>query len=79
MSRYDLPKGMLGRDSFYEKGNTLHQEMLDHGLEHIYIVPNDGHEWANWRERTSEILTYHVVAGKVKSSDLSDFYFESLD
>jgi enterochelin esterase-like enzyme len=28
------------------------------GINHSFKIFNDGHEWANWRERIDEILIY---------------------
>lgn len=58
MGRYDLPRGIIGGKSFVQTGIDLSTEMNSLGLEHCFQVVNDGHEWANWRERTGEILQY---------------------
>lgn len=58
MGRYDLPAGILGENTFFDNGKKLHEEMASLNVNHKFIVLNDGHEWANWRERTDEILEY---------------------
>jgi enterochelin esterase-like enzyme len=58
VGRYDLPKGVVGDQTFLEFTEEFHQEMLRQGVPHKYQVLNDGHEWANWRERTDDILGY---------------------
>jgi enterochelin esterase family protein len=62
MGLYDIPVGLLGGKSFVQSGLDLSQEMEDLGLNHRFQVSNDGHEWANWRERTDEILQYFFPA-----------------
>jgi len=58
VGRYDLLSGILGNKTFHEFTDEFHQEMLRYGVAHKYLVLNDGHEWANWRERTDDILEY---------------------
>jgi len=58
MGRYDLPEGVLGETSFIQKAEELNRTMEILKVNHMFNTPNDGHEWANWRERTSEILEY---------------------
>jgi enterochelin esterase-like enzyme len=64
MGQYDLSKGLMGEKTFVETGIDLSREMTEYNLGHRFQVVNDGHEWANWRERTDEILQYFFPAGK---------------
>jgi enterochelin esterase family protein len=55
---YDLPAGTLGPLSFAEAARNLDQQMKKQGIPHVFNEFPDGHEWANWRERTDDILLY---------------------
>jgi enterochelin esterase-like enzyme len=59
---FDLPGGTLEDMSFLEAARSLHTELDIHKISHIYREENDGHEWANWRERTDDILGYFFPA-----------------
>jgi enterochelin esterase-like enzyme len=43
-------------ESFLSANREFGAELTKHGIKHIYREVNDGHEWANWRERTEDIL-----------------------
>jgi len=64
MGQYDLPLGVLDDKTFVQASRDLSGEMEILGLSHVYREVNDGHEWANWRERTGEILQYFFPLGK---------------
>ena len=36
----------------------LHHDLEKRGITHLFNVYQDGHQWANWRERTDEVLVY---------------------
>jgi enterochelin esterase-like enzyme len=58
VGRYDLRNGPTEEFTFLRTNETLHQMMEEHGLKTVFHEFNDGHEWANWRERTGEILEF---------------------
>jgi len=64
VGNYDLGQGALNNHSFL-RANELFVRELDHwNIPYIYRVYNDGHQWANWRERTDAILGYFFpIAG----------------
>jgi enterochelin esterase family protein len=55
---YDIDRidPQYGRVIFLEKNRVFHRSLLAIKYPHIYKEFNDGHEWANWRERMPEIL-----------------------
>jgi len=55
VGRYDLGAGS-GNMTFFQACSAFHLEMQKDGLNHAFQAFNDGHEWANWRERTDDIL-----------------------
>jgi enterochelin esterase-like enzyme len=55
---FDLPGSPIEEMSFPEAVRSFHTELEMHKISHIYQEVNDGHEWANWRERTDDILGY---------------------
>jgi enterochelin esterase-like enzyme len=58
VGRFDLPGGAFSNLSFLEANKNLDGEMKKAKINHVFRVFNDGHEWANWRERTDDILVY---------------------
>jgi hypothetical protein len=42
--------------SFLSINREFSAELTKDGVKHVFHEFNDGHEWANWRERTEEIL-----------------------
>ncbi|MBN2347478.1 MAG: hypothetical protein JXJ22_01490 [Bacteroidales bacterium] len=58
--RYDLVLNPGKKNSVdYLKQNREFSDELYHiGIQHIYNEYNDGHSWANWRQRAEEILGY---------------------
>ncbi len=56
VGRYDLPGGTVKNLTFYQANEDFHLELEKAGIKHLFQVVNDGHEWANWRERTDDIL-----------------------
>jgi enterochelin esterase-like enzyme len=55
VGQYDLD--YPGTDgSFLNLNREFSAELTKDGIIHMYREVNDGHEWANWRERTEEIL-----------------------
>ncbi len=58
--RYDI-KGIhpiLGEFSLLERNRQYSQQLSSLRIPHYYKEWNDGHEWANWRERMPDILQY---------------------
>jgi enterochelin esterase-like enzyme len=58
VGQFDLPGGAVNNLSFYQANEAFHLELEKAGIKHVFQVLNDGHEWANWRERTDDILPY---------------------
>lgn len=54
VGRYDIVGG--GDWTFLSGNRALHNVLLEYDQPHVYQEFNDGHQWANWRERTPEIL-----------------------
>jgi len=57
VGRYDLDYQSAG-STFLQINRGLDQALKKNNISHIYHEFNDGHEWANWRERTEEVLVY---------------------
>jgi len=55
---FDLPGGSIDDLSFLEANRKLNKELDQNQVNHLYREFNDGHQWANWRERTDDILIY---------------------
>ena len=55
---YDLTSGTIDSHTFLTANRKLNDEMKNAGFNFRYHEFNDGHQWANWRERTDEILIY---------------------
>ena len=55
---YDLSSGSLEGHTFLTANRKFHKEMENTGFNFLYNEYNDGHQWANWRERTDDILIY---------------------
>jgi enterochelin esterase family protein len=55
---FDLVGGVMNDKTFLEASRDLHYEMEKRGITHVFNVYNDGHQWANWRERTDEVLVF---------------------
>jgi len=62
VGRFDLIKGAYKDYPFLYANQLLSKELKNKGIDHTFKVLNDGHQWANWRERTDEIL--HLFFGK---------------
>ena len=58
VGRFDLRQGEINNHSFLYSNQLLSKEIKRVGINHHFKVFNDGHEWANWRERVDEILIY---------------------
>ena len=56
VGRYDLENSGDPLFTFLSTSRLFHQKLQRAGIKHTYHEWNDGHEWANWRERTPEIL-----------------------
>lgn len=55
VGRFDLQGKVFG-NSFLNSNKDFSEQMDNSGIKHVFHIVNDGHSWANWRERTSEIL-----------------------
>jgi enterochelin esterase-like enzyme len=58
VGRFDLRQGGINNHSFLYSNQLLSKEIRKAGINHNFKIINDGHEWANWRERVDEILVY---------------------
>jgi enterochelin esterase family protein len=58
VGRYDLAYGLMKGETFLRTNENFSREMTRLNVDHRFQVLNDGHEWANWRERTDDILEY---------------------
>ena len=59
---YDLNFGSSNRTSFFNANQSLVQN-FSKSIDHPFQILADGHQWANWRERTDEILIYFFGSG----------------
>jgi len=58
VGRFDLTSGTVNNLTFLQANENLDRDMQQSGINHVFHVFNDGHSWANWRERTDDILIY---------------------
>lgn len=58
VGKFDLLNGASNNLSFLEANENFSRELTLAGINYRFNVVNDGHQWANWRERTDEILTF---------------------
>jgi enterochelin esterase-like enzyme len=58
VGRFDLTEGGINNYSYLHANQLLNRKIKKTGINHIFNVFNDGHQWANWRERVDEILIY---------------------
>lgn len=58
VGRFDLANGTINNQTFLEANEHFSRELTSAGIGYRFNVFNDGHQWANWRERTDEILIY---------------------
>lgn len=58
VGRFDLASGTINNQTFLEANENFSRELTLAGINYRFNVLNDGHQWANWRERTDDILTY---------------------
>lgn len=58
VGRYDLVQGGINNLPFLYSNQLINKEMKKTGVGHLFKVFNDGHQWANWRERVDDILIY---------------------
>jgi enterochelin esterase family protein len=58
VGRFDLMQNGIDNNSFLYASQLLRNEMKKNGINYNFKIFNDGHEWANWRERIDEILIY---------------------
>ncbi|MCX6281240.1 MAG: alpha/beta hydrolase-fold protein [Bacteroidetes bacterium] len=58
VGRFDLTSGTVNNLTFLQANENLDRDMNQSEINHAFHVFNDGHSWANWRERTDDILVY---------------------
>lgn len=58
VGNYDLAGGALANHSFLKANELFSQEIERNHMTCVFRTYNDGHSWANWRERTDAILRY---------------------
>ncbi len=58
VGRYDLLNGSYDNMSFLNSNQLLEKTFSGLNIKHKFNVFNDGHQWANWRERTDDILIH---------------------
>lgn len=58
IGRFDLAAGDYKNYPFLYANQLLSEELNKAGITHKFKIVNDGHQWANWRERIDEILIY---------------------
>ena len=58
VGKYDKSNGAMDNLGFLQANEFFQQKLKQNTLRHTYHVYNDGHQWANWRERTNDILEY---------------------
>lgn len=58
VGRYDLLSGAVDQLSFLYLNQMLNKKLNAANVNHHFKIYNDGHQWANWRERTDDILIY---------------------
>jgi enterochelin esterase-like enzyme len=63
VGNYDLTGGAMRSLSFLKANQVLRDELQRRGINPRYQAYNDGHQWANWRERTDAILCYFFPPG----------------
>jgi len=56
VGRFDLVQSGIDNNSFLYANQLLSKELKNAGINHIFNIFNDGHEWASWRERIDKIL-----------------------
>ncbi|MBE0538402.1 MAG: esterase family protein, partial [Ignavibacterium sp.] len=58
VGRFDLLSGGLDNYTFLYANQLMDKEMTKVGINHTFKIFNDGHQWANWRERVDKLLIY---------------------
>ncbi|MCA0386924.1 MAG: hypothetical protein LCH52_00370 [Bacteroidetes bacterium] len=58
VGKFDLLSGTFNNMSFLSSNRLLDKKLTEAKIEHKFTILNDGHQWANWRERTDDILIY---------------------
>ena len=58
VGRFDLISGGFENYTFLYANQLLDKEMKKLGLIHEFMIYNDGHQWANWRERVDKLLIF---------------------
>ena len=59
---FDLTNGTIDNHTFLTANRKLNSEVKKLGFNFRYSELNDGHQWANWRERIDDILIYFFGA-----------------
>ena len=58
VGRFDLETGTIAKNNFLYSNQLFAKKIKETGLNYSFKIFNDGHQWANWRERTDDILIY---------------------
>jgi enterochelin esterase-like enzyme len=77
VGRYDLIGGGMEGLTFLQANRKFHEELEKYGLVHVYHEVNGGHQWADWRERTEEILVYFFGGRREVRGAVGEYGVES--
>jgi enterochelin esterase-like enzyme len=58
VGRFDLINGPYKNAPFHIENEDFSNELKNYNITHTFNIFNDGHEWANWRERVDDILIF---------------------
>ncbi len=58
VGRFDLETGSFASNDFLYSNQLFAEKFKEAGLNYSFRMFNDGHQWANWRERTDDILIH---------------------
>src|SRR5690606_32656982 len=58
VGRFDLATGSIASNDFLYSNQLFEEKIEETGLNYSFKIFNDGHQWANWRERIDDILIY---------------------
>ena len=56
--KYDLISGTMDDLTFRQAAEEFDKTLAKTGINHVFQIVDDGHQWASWRERTDQILIY---------------------
>ncbi len=58
VGRFDLINGGIAGETFLQSGIRFHEKLNKAGIRNRFLIVNDGHEWASWRERLDQLLEF---------------------